>query len=197
MSSPSSPAPYPRWKAIAAMAENRVIGIENRIPWHLPEDFKWFKQCTLGNVVVFGRKTFVGLGKPLPGRTNLVLTRNPAEARQAHRDLLARSTATLPEGATPGRPNVAPAPLDFIESLEELRRRDDPCDVFICGGAQIYEAAFPLCEELLLTRVKRTVAGDAFLPPFEHLFDFVEVIRETPDFVIERWRRHSSTPPIP
>src|SRR5437868_5994103 len=65
------------FKAIAAMSENRVIGCGNKIPWHLPEDFKWFKKMTTGHVVVMGRKTFESLGKPLPNRPNLILTRHP------------------------------------------------------------------------------------------------------------------------
>src|ERR1700691_2850177 len=65
------------FKAIAAMSLNRVIGAGNKIPWHLPEDFKWFKQTTMGNVVVMGRKTFESLGQPLPNRKNLVLTKHP------------------------------------------------------------------------------------------------------------------------
>src|ERR1700733_6538658 len=76
------------FKAIAAMSENRVIGRDNQIPWHLPEDFKWFKKMTIGNVVVMGRKTFEGLGKPppkpLPDRVNLVLTRHPKTLIKSH-----------------------------------------------------------------------------------------------------------------
>src|SRR3954447_21165440 len=65
------------FKAIAAMSENRVIGRENKIPWHLPEDFKWFKQLTTGHFVMMGRKTFESLGRPLPNRTNIVVSRSP------------------------------------------------------------------------------------------------------------------------
>ena len=64
-------------KAIAAMSLNRVIGCEGQIPWHLPEDFKWFKQLTTGHFVLMGRKTYESMGKPLPNRTNIVLTRRP------------------------------------------------------------------------------------------------------------------------
>src|SRR2546421_3850306 len=71
-----------RLKAIAAMSLNRVIGAGNKIPWHLPEDFKWFKQKTSGHVVIMGRKTFESLGKPLPNRINIVLTRHPGVLRR-------------------------------------------------------------------------------------------------------------------
>lgn len=179
----SEPRPLPHWKAIAAMAENRAIGIGNKIPWHLPEDFRWFKQCTLGNVVVMGRLTFESLGKPLPGRTNLVLTRRPADLARLHPQWF----APAPPGTTPN-PNPPP-PILVCSTLDDVRALSDAAKVFIAGGANVYQQALPLCAELLLTRVKRHVDGDAFFPPFEHLFDLLEIIRETDTFRIERWRR--------
>ena len=155
------PAPDPNWKAIAAIALDRAIGIQNRIPWHLPEDFRWFKATTLGNTLVMGRKTFESIGRPLPGRRTIVLSRSPFHH----------------EGVVPAR------------SLEALAALPVQGTFFICGGAQIYQQALPRCSELLLTRVKRIVDGDAFFPPFEHLFERVEVVRDTPEFTIERWRR--------
>jgi dihydrofolate reductase len=194
MSEPRTPPP---WKAIAAMAENRVIGVGAKLPWHLPEDFKWFKRCTLGKVIVLGRKTFEGLGKPLPGRTNLVLTHHPEKLREAHPALFgaARTSSAMMTTHRPGQlelPGLAPTDLCLVTGLEVVEKRRDPREVFICGGASVYEQALPRCSELLLTRVKRTVAGDAFFPPFEHLFEFAEVIRETPEFTIERWVRNPS-----
>ena len=79
--------PVKHFKAIAAMSENRVIGHGNSIPWHLPEDFKWFKKMTSGNLVVMGRKTFESIGKPLPNRKSLVLTRHPQHLIHAHPEL--------------------------------------------------------------------------------------------------------------
>lgn len=147
--------------AIAAMSLNRVIGNGNRIPWHLPEDFKWFKQVTMGHVLVMGRKTFESIGKPLPGRETIVLTR----------------------GAW-SHPGVKTAP-----GLDQLPLAvDDARKVFIAGGADIYRQALPLCGELLLTLVKREVEGDAFFPPFEAQFGLAEKIRETAEFDIIRYR---------
>jgi dihydrofolate reductase len=120
-------------KAIAAMSLNRVIGNGNQIPWHLPEDFKWFKATTTGHVIVMGRKTFESIGKPLPNRETIVLSR------------LAFSH--------PG--------VKTIRSLDELPDIVGDRQVFICGGAQIYEQTLPLCSELFLTLVKREVEGDA------------------------------------
>ncbi|MGE3312134.1 MAG: dihydrofolate reductase [Limisphaerales bacterium] len=154
----------PEWKAIAALAINRAIGFRNRIPWHLPEDFRWFKETTLGNTLVMGRKTFESIGRPLPGRRTVILSRSAFESPGAL--------------VVPG-----------LEALENLPPHGT---LFICGGAEVYRQALPRFSELLLTRVKRTVEGDAFFPPFEHLFDLAETIRDTPEFTIERWRRSSA-----
>jgi dihydrofolate reductase len=170
------------------MAENRVIGAGNRIPWHLPEDFRWFKQCTLGNVIVVGRRTFESLGRPLPGRTNLVLTRDPDGLRRSFPQYFP------PADASPGIPGE-PQAAGIVTSLDQVRDRHDPSDVFLCGGTNVYEQALPLCAELLLTRVKRTVEGDAFFPAFEHLFNRAEILRDTPDFTIERWARTTAPSP--
>jgi dihydrofolate reductase len=143
------------FKAIAAMSENRVIGNGNQIPWHLPEDFKWFKQITTGNVIVMGRKTFESIGRPLPNRTTIILSRSGFDF--------------------PG--------VQTIRSLEELPEISDR-QIFICGGAQIYEQTLPLCSDLYLTLVKRTVEGDAFFPRFEEDFRLSEVLRDTPEFTI-------------
>ena len=146
-------------KAIAAMSLNRVIGQGNRIPWHLPEDFKWFKKMTTGNIVVMGRKTFESIGKPLPNRTTIVLSRSGF--------------------SYPG--------IQTIHDLSELHPERETRDIFICGGAQIYAQALPRCSDLYLTLVKRTVEGDAFFPPFENLFAPVEEIMNTADFTVTHY----------
>jgi dihydrofolate reductase len=151
------------FKAIAAMSLNRVIGNGNQIPWHLPEDFKWFKATTTGHVIVMGRKTFESIGKPLPNRETIVLTRGA--------------------WSHPG--------VKTIHSLDELPALVGDKQVFICGGAQIYEQTLPLCAELFLTLVKREVAGDAFFPKFEDRFELVEEIRDTPEFKILCYRNCS------
>lgn len=143
------------------MSLNRVIGAGNQIPWHLPEDFKWFKQMTTGHVIVMGRKTFESIGRPLPNRETIVLSRG---------------------GFThPG--------VKSIQSLEELSALNDGREIFICGGAQIYTQALPSCSDVYLTLVKRTVAGDTFFPAFEAQFEVVEELRDTPDFMILHYRR--------
>jgi dihydrofolate reductase len=154
------------FKAIAAMAENRVIGNGNKIPWHLPEDFKWFKQMTSGQVVVMGRKTFESIGKPLPNRETIVLS---------------RSGFSYPGVRT-------------IQNLKELDLANDPREVFICGGAQIYAQTLPRCSDLYLTLVKRTVQGDALFPRFEEDFEQVELIKETDAFKILHYRNKEEEP---
>jgi dihydrofolate reductase len=151
----------PVFKAIAAMSENRVIGCRNRIPWHLPEDFKWFKRMTIGNVVVMGRKTFESIGRPLPDRTVVVLSRSGF--------------------FHPGVRTIRG--LDEIDPVRESR------DVFICGGGQLYREALPRCADLYLTRVKRVVEGDTFFPSFEGQFEFVERVHEGPEFEILHYVR--------
>ena len=148
------------FKAIAAMSLNRVIGSGNKIPWHLPEDFKWFKATTTGHIIVMGRKTFESIGKPLPNRETIVLSRS----------------------------NFSYPGVKTIRNLEELPVVTDR-QVFICGGAQIYEQALPLCSEILLTLVNCEVEGDAFFPKFEDQFQLAETLRETPEFKILRYAR--------
>jgi dihydrofolate reductase len=148
------------FKAIAAMSENRVIGQANKIPWHLPEDFKWFKKMTTGQVVVMGRKTFESIGKPLPNRETIVLSR----AQFNH----------------PG--------VRTISNLAEIDPAREAREIFICGGAQLYEQALPLCSDLYLTLVKRIVTGDTFFPPFENQFELVEEIMDCPEFKILHYR---------
>ena len=150
------------FKAIAAMSENRVIGRGNEIPWHIPEDFKWFKETTMGHVLVMGRRTFESIGKALPGRETMVLTRGEF----SHPD------------------------VTVIRSLDEVAPRLEGRDGFIAGGAQVYEQALPRCSDLFLTLVKREVEGDVFFPEFENYFEEVEVLREEAEFRIVHYRNH-------
>src|ERR1044071_4968444 len=134
------------FKAIAAMSLNRVIGAGNKIPWHLPEDFKWFKQLTTGNVIVMGRKTFESIGRPLPNRETIVLSRS--------------------QFSYPG--------VRTVSDLGQIDLANESREVFICGGAQIYAQTLPDCSDLFLTVVKREIEGDAFFPPFEEFFELAE-----------------------
>ena len=188
------------FKAIAAMSLNRVIGAGNKIPWHLPEDFKWFKKMTMGNVVVMGRKTFESLGQPLPNRKNLVLTRHPQRLIKQHPEIFGqyhewRGGKHLKRAYqfhfTKLGEKIETEILIF-KSLEKLDASEFPNDIFICGGEQIYEQALPRCSDLYLTLVKREIEnGDSFFPPFEDKFELVEKIRDEPEFKILHYRHKS------
>ena len=147
------------------MSLNRVIGRGNQIPWHLPEDFKWFKKMTTGQVVVMGRKTFESIGRPLPNRETIVLSRS--------------------QFAYPGVRTISD--LGQMDLAREARK------VFICGGAEIYRLALPLCSDLFLTLVKREVEGEVFFPPFEAEFELAEEILDRPEFKILHYRRRLSS----
>ena len=151
-----------RFQAIAAMSLNRVIGRANQIPWRLADDFKWFKKMTTGHVVVMGRKTFESIGQPLPNRQTIVLSRSHFQ-----------------------HPGVRVlSGLDQIDLAHETRK------VFICGGAEVYRQALPLCSDLYLTLVKREIPdGDTFFPAFEGQFEFAEEIGDWPEFKILHYRR--------
>ena len=123
---------------IAAMAHDRVIGKENAMPWHLPADFAWFKQCTLGKPVVMGRKTFESIGRPLPGRHNIVITRNP----EFHA-----------EGIT------------VVSDIEAaIQAAGDVEEVMIIGGGSIYQACLPQANCLYLTFIDAILDGDTRFP---------------------------------
>ena len=124
---------------IVAVAENGVIGQDNALPWHLPNDLRHFKQLTTGHPVVMGRRTFESIGKPLPGRPNVVVTRQ-ADWRAAGVEVAHSVPNALALAATLG------------------------ADVFIIGGAEIYRQALPAADAIYLTEVHHAVAGDATFP---------------------------------
>ena len=153
-------------KAIAAMTRNRVIGRAGTLPWHLPEDFRWFKRATTGGALLMGRKTFESIGRPLPGRLSLVVTRG-----------------ALPAGAV--GPDVVAVP-----DLAAFRAEDyTPREVWVAGGAEIYRQTLGQCDELYLSLVDREVEGDTFFPSFEEDFELAEVVLQQPEFEVRRYVR--------
>ncbi|MGW8228350.1 MAG: type 3 dihydrofolate reductase [Gammaproteobacteria bacterium] len=142
---------------IAAMTDERVIGIENRLPWKLPNDMKWFRQHTLGKPIIMGRKTFESFGsKPLPDRTNIIITRD--ESYQAKDSVV-------------------------VHSIEEaLQAAGDVGEVMIIGGASFYEQMLPRADRLYLTFVHADVQGDAWFPEIDFSqWDEVERIENEAD----------------
>lgn len=134
---------------IAACAQNRVIGLDNRMPWHLPEDFKYFKAHTLGKPVIMGRKTWDSLGRPLPGRFNLVVSRQPGLQL---------------EGA-----QVVSSLAQALELAEQWAVEHDSEELMLIGGAQLYAQALEqqLVDRVYLTRVELLPAGDAWFPELD------------------------------
>jgi len=188
------------FKAIAAMSLNRVIGAGNKIPWHLPEDFKWFKKMTIGNVVVMGRRTFESLGEPLPNRQNMILTRHPRRLIRNMPEIFGqyhewRSGKFLKRAFQFRFSKLGEkqeTEIYIFNSLGKLNPDEFPNDIFICGGEQIYEEALPQCSDLYLTVVKREIEnGDAFFPAFEDKFELAETIRDEMDFKILHYRHKS------
>ena len=141
----------PRVCLIAALAANRVIGNNNALPWHLPADLKRFKTLTLGHPVVMGRKTYESIGKPLPGRRNLVITRNY-------------------DYSAPG--------CDVVHSLDAaLAACRGEQEIFIIGGAELYLESLPRAQRLEFTEIHAEFEGDAVFPEFS-LAHWREAARE-------------------
>lgn len=132
-----------RISLIAAVAKNGVIGKDNKLPWHLPADLQFFKRTTFGHPIIMGRKNFESIGRALPGRTNIVLTRNP--------DFVADS-------------------VKVANSLNEAFNIAAADECFIIGGAEIYREALPFCQKLYITRVHGVFEGDTYMPEFKNKF---------------------------
>ena len=156
------------------MSENRVIGCGGKIPWHLPEDFRFFRKMTVGNIIVMGRRTFQAVGRPLPDRHTIVLSRNFKKPQE----IFAQPELGLFHCGT----------FEIASRLEKIGYAKDKREIFICGGGQVYAGALPFCTDLFLTRVKKSVEGDTFFPPFEDQFELVVEILDCPEFKILHYR---------
>ena len=128
---------------IAAMAHDRVIGLDNQMPWHLPADLAHFKRVTLGKPVLMGRKTFESIGRPLPGRRNLVISRNP--------DYRADGVEVI----------------DSVEAALALLADSDVAELMVIGGGHLYGQLLPRADRLYLTRIDLAVEGDTRFPAFD------------------------------
>ncbi|WP_372866540.1 dihydrofolate reductase [Pseudomonas sp.] len=159
---------------IAALAQNRVIGRDNQLPWHLPADLKHFKALTLGKPIIMGRKTWDSLGRPLPGRLNLVVSRQPSLQFEG-----AEVFASL-EAA--------------IVRAEQWAREQGVDELMLIGGAQLYQQALPLAARLYLTRVDISPEGDAWFPEFDAAWQRTAAetfapLAQSPAYTFETWTR--------
>jgi len=130
-----------RLSLLAALSQNRVIGQGGGLPWHLPDELRMLKRLTMGHCLLMGRKTYESIGRPLPGRTSIVISRNPDY--DPH-------------------PEVVVVPS--LEAALSAARSRDESEAFVFGGEAIYALALPRAERLYLTRVHATLEGDAFFP---------------------------------
>lgn len=142
---------------ICAMDENMVIGKNNSLPWHLPEDLKYFKRTTMGKCIIMGRKTYESIGRPLPGRTNIIVTRS--------RDYEVENA------------RVVDCLTDAIELAETVSYIDGAEEAFIIGGAELYRHALPFVDRMHLTMVHAEVEGDTYFPDFD-VAEWQEVSKE-------------------
>lgn len=155
-------------KAIVSMTPDRVIGNHGRIPWNIPEDFKWFKTKTMGHSLVMGRNTFESIGKSLPGRFTYILSTNP--------DKLSLSKAE----------NCMYISYDaLMKSM--VANTWMASGAWVCGGAKVYKTFLPVCDEVFVTIVLEDYEGDTYMPEFEHMFLDSEILLETKKYWIVRY----------
>lgn len=162
---------------IAAMAENRVIGKDNQLPWNIPEDLKFFKDTTQGKILIMGRKTFESLPKPLPNRFHIVISR------------ISKSSDN----------SLVYFCKDISSAIEKARSLQEawPEEVFVVGGGEIYKQTLPYVNKLYLTKIHQDFMGDAYYPEFEksdfHLQDSKKIPAKIP-LTIEVYERISTAP---
>lgn len=148
------------YHAIAAMASNRVIGRDGALPWRCPEDLSFFRATTLGRPILMGRKTWDSLGRPLPGRRNIVISRT-----------------------------MEPVPgMEIVRSLDDLDALDLSGPIFVIGGAEIYSLLIPRCTSVYLTLMPFAAEGDAWFPEFESRFPRMTVLSDQPG--VAQWRHY-------
>jgi len=146
--------------AIVAMSRNRVIGLNGKIPWHLPEDLRWFKKKTMGAALLMGRKTYESIGRPLPGRQTFVVSRS-----------------------------AVIADVEMVRDLSAFHPESIGTPVYVVGGSEIYAQMLPRCADLYVTQLQTDARGDTFMPPFENDFPHVAVVQEMEHFQILHYTR--------
>lgn len=137
-----------RLSIIVAMANNRTIGRNNKLPWYLPQDLQYFKRITMGKPIIMGRKTFESIGHPLPGRINIVVTRQQQWTREGVR--------------------VAHSTEEAIQLADSQAVIDGVDEVMLIGGAELYRSALPAADTVYLTHVNADIEGDAFFPELDN-----------------------------
>ena len=149
---------------VAYSKNNKVIGINNQIPWHIKEDFIHFKNYTTNKTIIMGEQTFYSIGKPLPNRKTIVATIK--DFKYDHEDVTVTN--------------------DLFATLKEYKEKDE--ELVVCGGATIYKLALPYVDKMIISEVKKSYEGDAFFPSFEENFK-LESTEEKEEFIIKIYRR--------
>lgn len=148
---------------VAAMANQNVIGLKNQMPWHMPADLAHFKQVTLGKPVIMGRKTYDSIGRLLPGRRNIIISRQPAPQQLA---------------------------ADWVHSIDEaLALVADQAEVMIIGGAELYKQMLPRADRLYLTHIDLDTAGDAYFPDYQTAANWRQI--SSAEFAADHKNPHS------
>jgi dihydrofolate reductase len=142
---------------IVAQSQNNVIGIDNSLPWHLPADLKRFKEITMGHHMIMGRKTYESIGKPLPGRTSIVITRNKKLSYPGC--IMAKS----------------------LEDAYAIAKKNNETEVFVIGGAELIKQAIDSCDTIYLTTIHQDFEGDTFLDSLDSTWKKREEVKHQPD----------------
>lgn len=147
---------------VAYGKNNKVIGINNQIPWHIKEEFAHFKKYTIGKTIIMGEQTFYSIGKPLKGRKTIVATLS--DFKYDHEDVSVTK--------------------DLFKTLKDYKEKDE--ELVVCGGATIYKLALPYVDKLVISEIKKEYNGDAFFPNFEEDFELVN-IEEHEEFIVKTY----------
>ncbi len=147
---------------ICAVAENNVIGIKGKLPWNIPEDLKFFQKKTTGKALIMGRKTFESLGKPLPHRLNVIITRKKENIRKGFMTDGDNPLISIKKPFSPVICSSLKSAMNFCAQPEVLKQYGQ--EIFIIGGGEIYKQSLPLVKRIYLTRIHRAYKGDAFYP---------------------------------
>jgi dihydrofolate reductase len=155
------------------MDPNRVIGCNGKIPWHIPEDFQFFKKVTMGCPLVMGRSTFLSIGKPLPGRFTYILTEDP--------QLQAMPSGTLCRYVS--------KQMLFDIFNQDLGWQSQWSLIWVCGGAKVYKSLMPWIHQVVVTHLADEYEGDVYMPDFEHLFPKWQIVKEEKDYIVASYTR--------
>ncbi len=155
--------PHPQLIAVVAMTPERVIGMDGKMPWHMPEDLKVFKELTMGHPILMGRKTYESIGRPLPGRQNIVLTRQ--------RDWAAEGVDVIHD-------------ISDMQGLNLMHEQ-----VMLIGGGELYSMLLEHCSALYVSEIRQSYEGDTYFPDFKHLFSQRKIVDDYEGFQLVHYSR--------